>query len=152
MTPRVQFGHLAIPAQDPRQLAGFYRDFLGLGVTLEGTLPALGDFVFLSDRPEEEVQTLALMSRPEGRHMAWRVESVAALKALYAEARRRGLQVEFALNHGTTLSLYLRDPEGNGVEIFWPTGLNPRGMFARPVDLDQPEEALLALVRESHPV
>lgn len=149
MPSRVQFGHLAMPAQDPRQLAGFYRDFLGLDVTLEGSVPAMGDFVFLTDRPGDEIQTLALMTRPEGAHTAWRVESLAALKALYAEARRRDIPKMFAFNHGVTLSLYLHDPEGNGVELFWPTGQNPRGVYARPVDLDQPEEVLLAQVRES---
>lgn len=127
-------------------VAGFYRDFLGLGVTLEGALPALGDFVFLSDHPEEEVQTLTFMTREDARHTAWQVESLADLKALYALAQQRGIPVDFALNHGVTLSLYLRDPEGNSVEIFWPTGQTPDGMYAAPIDLSQPEAALLAMV------
>jgi catechol-2,3-dioxygenase len=146
MPAPVTFGHIAMPAKNPRALAGFYCDFLGLDVALEGSIPAMGDFVFLTDRPGEEIQTLALLTRPEAAHTAWRVQSLAALKALYAEARQRDIPIVFALNHGVTLSLYLRDPEGNSVEVFWPTGQAPGGMDATPVDLDQPEAALLALV------
>lgn len=151
MPAPVTFGHLAMPAKDPGALAQFYRDFLGLDITLEGSIPAMGDFVFLTDRPGEEIQTLALMTRSEGAHTAWRVESLSALKALYAEVRQRDIPIVFALNHGVTLSLYLRDPEGNSLEVFWPTGQAPDGMTAIPVDLDQSEAALLTLVGAPSP-
>jgi catechol-2,3-dioxygenase len=154
MAARVRLGHIAVPAQKPRELATFYREFLGLDVTLEGTLPSLGEFVFLSDRPAEHPQTLTFMSRPDARHIAWEVPSLAALKALYAEAKARGIRVDFALNHRVCLSLYLHDPEGNGVEIYWPTGQPAEGLYAEPLDLglfDQPESALLARVGGSAP-
>ncbi len=154
MTARVRFGHLAIPAQNPQELATFYHEFLGLDVTLEGALPALGAFVFLSDRPAEQAQTLTFMTRPEARHIAWEVESLAALKALYAEATARGIPIDVAFNHRVSLSLYLRDPAGNGLEIYWPTGLTAEGLYAEPFDpalLDQPEDELLARVGASIP-
>ena len=53
MSARVRLGHVAVPAQNPKELATFYSELLGLDVTLEGTLPNLGDFVFLSDHPAE---------------------------------------------------------------------------------------------------
>lgn len=136
MTSTVRFGHVALPARDPRQLATFYHEFLGLEPTMAGALPALGEFVFLSDRPDEEAQVVTFMSRPEARHVAFEVESLAALKALHAEARVRGIAIERVLDHGVTLSLYLRDPEGNVVEVFWPTGRVADGVYARPIDLD----------------
>ena len=151
MSARVQLGHIAMPAKNPQQLARFYGDFLGLDVTLKGSLPAMGEFVFLTDRRGEEMQTLALMTRPEAAHTAWRVESLADLKGYYAEAQAQRVPIVFAFNHGVTLSLYLRDPEGNSVEIFWPTGQLPGGMQAAPVDLNQPEEALRALVGVANP-
>ena len=82
MTVKVKLAHIAVPAQDPKQLAAFYRDFLGLKVTVEGTLPSMGDFVFLSDRPTEQVQTLTFMTQPRAKHIGWEVDSLAALKAI----------------------------------------------------------------------
>jgi catechol-2,3-dioxygenase len=136
-------------------MATFYHEFLGLERTLEGTLPALGTFVFLSDRPAEQAQTLTFMTRPEARHIAWEVESLAALKALYAAARARGISIDMALNHRASLSLHLHDPEGNALEIYWPTGQTVEGLYAEPFDpalLDQPDAALLALAGASTPV
>lgn len=150
MTARARLGHIAMPARSPRDLAAFYHDLLGLEVTLEGALPPMGDFVFLSDQPSKVSQTLTFMTRPEGKHTAWEVDSLAALKDWYAAAKARGVHVDFALNHRVTLSVYLHDPEGNGVEVFWATGLPAGGMFAEPFDLsllDQPDEAIMAVLR-----
>ena len=149
MAAKVRLGHVALPAQHPRELATFYREFLGLDVTMEGALPALGEFAFLSDRPPDVRQALALMTRPDARHIAWEVESLAALKALYADAKARGIPIAIALNHRETLSFYVRDPEGNSVEIYWPTGQRADQPYAQPLgpdQLEQPDSVLLALV------
>jgi catechol 2,3-dioxygenase len=154
MAAKVRLGHVALPAQHPSELATFYREFLGLDVTMEGALPSLGEFAFLSDRPEGVRQTLALVTKPDAKHVAWEVESLAALKALYAEAKARGIHIAAAFNHRETLSFYVRDPEGNGVEIYWPTGQQVDQPFAQPLgpdQLEQPDSVLLALVGGSAP-
>ena len=148
MGAKVRLDHVAIPAERPHEVAAFYRDFLGLALTQEGTLPPLGAFAFLSADHDPAHQTLNLMTNARGRHTGWAVARLADLKALYADARARAIPIDFALNHGVTLSLYLRDPEGNSVEVFWPTGQRPAGAFAQPFDpelLAGPDDALLAL-------
>ena len=144
MTVPVRLAHVAVPAQDPQQLAAFYHDLLGLTVTVQGTLPPMGDFVFLSERPQEQVQTLTFMTQARARHIAWEVDSLAALKAVYAQARARGIVIDQALDHRVTWSLYLHDPEGNGIEVFWATGQRTDRSVAEPLDLallEQPEPA-----------
>jgi catechol-2,3-dioxygenase len=149
MAARARLGHVAFPAQQPEVLAQFYHEALGLEETMKGSLPNLGDFVFLSDQVEERQQTVAFITRAEARHVAWEVESLVALQRVYADANAHGAVILFALNHRTTISLYLRDPEGNSVEVYWPTGQQTDGLHADPIDLalfTQSEAALRAAV------
>lgn len=154
MSAKARLSHIALPARSPRDVAAFYHNLLGLEVTLEGALPPMGEFVFLSDNRDGVAQTLTFMTKPEAKHTAWEVDSLAALKQWYADAKTRGARVDFALNHRVSLSLYLHDPEGNGVEVFWATGLPADGMFAAPFDLsqlDQPDDAIMTVLRGSVP-
>ena len=69
-------------------------------------------------------------------------------RAALAEALRRvrqgGIHLDAASNHGVSEALYLRDPDQNGVELYWdrPAEEWPRdangglAMFTRQLDLD----------------
>ena len=77
-------------------------------------------------------------------------------RASLADALRRliaaGVPLDGAADHGVSEALYLRDPDGNGVELYrdrpeseWPrTAAGELAMYTRPLDLD-------ALLRESEP-
>jgi len=70
-------------------------------------------------------------------------------RALLADALRRllaaGVELDGASDHGVSEALYLRDPDGNGVELYWdrPKEKWPRTpggeitMFTRALDLDE---------------
>jgi catechol 2,3-dioxygenase len=152
MTTKVRLGHIALSAQNPTAQAAFYRRLLGLKQTLQGTLPQLGDFAFLSDDTDERAVALAFMTRAEARHVAWEVDSLAALQDFYTTAKAQEAPILFALDHGVTVSLYLRDPEGNSIEVYWPTGRAADAAVADPIDLalfEQPAEVLLARLNAS---
>ena len=69
-------------------------------------------------------------------------------RAALADALRRlaaaGIAIDGAADHGVSEALYLRDPDGNGVELYWDRPLDdwPRtsdghlAMFTKPLDLD----------------
>jgi catechol 2,3-dioxygenase len=69
-------------------------------------------------------------------------------RALLADALRRvlaaGIELEGASDHGVSEAIYLRDPDNNGVELYWdrPREQWPRSpevgvaMFTHPLDLD----------------
>jgi catechol-2,3-dioxygenase len=137
MKSNVQLGHVALTVRDPREAARFYRDVLGLEVSMEGSLPALGDFIFLSRRADDELPLIALCTEPEARHCAVEVESLAALKEVQAAAKANGHQPSFALDHRCSLSLYFHDPAGNVLEVFWATGEKADEPYASPLDLEQ---------------
>ena len=69
-------------------------------------------------------------------------------RALLADALRRvvaaGIDLDGAADHGVSEAIYLRDPDENGVELYWdrPREQWPRtpdgglAMFTRALDLD----------------
>jgi catechol-2,3-dioxygenase len=139
----VKLGHCALTANDPKALSVFYERFLGLHGVGEATSEQTGAMFFLSTDPHGPPQ-LQLMSNPQGRHVAFQVDTLAELRELYATAPSRGAQVVMSFDHGPTLSFYVRDPEGNTCEVYWATGRRSVG-GNRPIDLTKSEEELLEL-------
>jgi catechol-2,3-dioxygenase len=142
-------GHVGLPVANPRELALFYSNLLGLKQSKAGWIPPLGDYVFLSRRAEDELPLIALFTEPKSRHTAIEVESLAALKNVYAHSKAKGIRISFAMTHGSSLSLYFHDPEGNMLEVFWATGVRPHEPMAEPIQPDafeRPEQELLDLI------
>lgn len=85
---------------------------------------------------------------PAGSTGLYHVAIVYPSRADLAEALRRLMRaripLEGASDHGVSEALYLRDPDGNGVELYWdrPQEQWPRTkdgqiqMFTRPLDLE----------------
>ncbi len=152
--PRVDIGHLHLKVADLERAVAFYSGVLGFEVmqrmgTSAAFLSAGGYHHHIglntwesSGGPPPAPGTTGLY------HIAIRYPDRTAL----ADALRRliaaGIALEGAADHGVSEALYLRDPDGNGVELYrdrppgeWPR--TPEGrlqMFTRPLDLD----ALLA--------
>lgn len=141
----MRLGHVGLPAKDPRALADFYSRFLGLRQVARVATEETGEMVLLSGRPEEEPQELALMSNQQARHVAFKVETLAELRALYAAAPQQQARILFSFDHGSTFSFYFLDPEGNSCEVYWATGGRPSGTN-QPIDLTRPEPELLQAI------
>ena len=85
---------------------------------------------------------------PPGTTGLYHVAILYPTRALLADALRRlvraGIQLDGAADHGVSEALYLRDPDGNGVELYrdrpkneWPrTPAGEVAMFTRALDLD----------------
>ncbi|HLZ69671.1 MAG TPA: VOC family protein [Dehalococcoidia bacterium] len=138
-------GHVGLFVQDPAVMIDFYHNFLGMQVTDRGD----GDWiVFLSARPHEEHHELALMRAPERKsevqQISFTVGSLAELRQFWQQIKARGYPVDRVVNHGIAFGCYFRDPEGNRVEIYWPTGKDYPQPHGDPIDLDQSEAELLS--------
>ena len=120
-------GHIARAARDPHGLAEFYRDLLDLRIVREVGNQLAGDSVLLSGHPDKEDHELVFITKPESTHTAFRVDSVETLSALYDRARGRGIAVPYALDNGIARSFFVRDPEGNAVEVYLATREPLRG-------------------------
>ena len=152
--PGADIGHVHLKVADLDRALGFYRDILGFVV-----MQRIGDLVaFLSAGGYHHHiglntwESLGGDPPPRGTtglyHTAIRYPTRAAL----AEAVYRVLTAQWSLDgaadHGVSEAIYLRDPDENGVELYWdrPSEGWPRdadgtlSMYTRRLDLN----ALLA--------
>jgi catechol 2,3-dioxygenase-like lactoylglutathione lyase family enzyme len=139
--------HVGIYSPDPHALAAFYHDVLGMEI-VGGSGPdhPVGATAFLSSRPGEEDHEIAIFANASHRHLAFRVESLTALRASYRTIRERGLPIKLSFNHGASLAFYFDDPAGNMIEVYWATGVAYPQPYASPIDLGRSEVELLGEV------
>ena len=71
-------------------------------------------------------------------HTAIRFSTREALGAALTRMRDRGIRLTGASDHGVSEALYLDDPDGNGVELYWdrPREVWPEAMFSDPLPLE----------------
>ena len=143
-----QLSHVALPVTDMTAMRRFYTKTLGFIVTdQKGEYP--GETVFMSANPNEHHQVVLAASGGTVDtdavlgHFAMRVGSLEELKRL----RQRLIEADIGplrcLSHGTTWSVYFRDPENTQIEILTDTPWHVAQPCGFEVDFDQPEEELI---------
>jgi len=151
---KVRIGHVHLKVADLERAIAFYRDVLGFQVTQRFGRSA----AFLSAGGYHHHLGLNTWESAGGSPPPPRSTGLYHLAILYptrgelADALHRVIAAETPLegaaDHGVSEAIYLRDPDGNGVELYWdkPQAQWPRtadgnlSMFTHPLDLD----ALLA--------
>ncbi len=156
--PETRIGHVHLKVADLERSLGFYRDVLGFEVTQRmGT-----EAVFLSAGGyHHHIGLNTWESRggpppPSGATGLYHLAILYPTRGALADALRRlrdaGIALDGAADHGVSEALYLRDPDGNGVELYrdrpladWPrTAEGELAMYTRRLDLDD-------LLREADP-
>ena len=132
--------------QDVDRALAFYRDLVGLEVSAHDTTTA----TFIGAEARELLHLDASgVEAPARRdatglfHTAFRYPDRASLGKALGRLVERGMEVG-AGDHGVSEALYVDDPDGNGVELYWdrPREVWPApapgqrvGMYSAPVDL-----------------
>jgi catechol 2,3-dioxygenase len=154
VNPNVRIGHVHLKVADLERSLAFYRDVLGFEITQRyGTQAA---FVSAGGYHHHiglnTWESLGGSPPPQGTtglyHLAILHPDRASLAAAVRRVLAAGIELDGASDHGVSEAIYLRDPDGNGLELYWdrPREAWPRtddgqiSMFTRPFDLD----ALLA--------
>ena len=149
--PGVRIGHTHLKVADLERALAFYRDVLGFELTQRFGRQA----AFLSAGGYHHHIGLNTWESaggpppPPGSTGLYHHAILYPDRAALADALRRllaaGIQLDGAADHGVSEALYLRDPDGNGVELYWdrPQAQWPRtpqgelAMYTRPLDLDE---------------
>jgi catechol 2,3-dioxygenase-like lactoylglutathione lyase family enzyme len=133
--------------KDVPKMVDFYSGFLGMEVTDRA---ADDRIVFLSARPQEEHHELALARsadlKTEAQQVSFTVATLADLKGFYQQIKAHGYPVDRVVNHGIAFGCYFRDPEGNRVEVYWPTGKDYPQPHGDPIDLEISDHELLSIL------
>jgi len=140
--------HVGLHASNPKASAEFYRDVLGMAI-VGGSAPdhPFGATAFLSSRPDEESHEIALFANPVLAHIAFKVSTLEELRSFHARVVDRNIPIKFLANHGVSFAFYFDDPDGNMIEVYWPTGdLSRKQPEMEPLDLSQPDETLLETI------
>jgi catechol 2,3-dioxygenase len=153
--PRVDIGHVHLKVADLDRSLGFWRDVLGFEEQAR-----LGDqAAFISAGGYHHHIGLNTWESQGGSppppgttglyHVAVRYPDRKTLADAVRRVVAAGIPLEGASDHGVSEAIYLRDPDGNGVELYadrpqeaWPRTEDGQevAMFTRPLDLS----ALLA--------
>jgi catechol-2,3-dioxygenase len=139
---------------DVSAMIDFYTKTLGFEVTDRGPLgPA--EIVFLSQNANDHHQVAFITGRgapdPSNsvNHVAFRsagtLDDLRTLKKVL-DADAQVTQI-VPLTHGNAWSVYFRDPEFNGVEVFIDTPWHVRQPQGEPLDLDQSNDEIVESTR-----
>jgi catechol 2,3-dioxygenase len=150
INPGVRIGHVHLKVADIERALGFYCGVLGFELTQRYGSQA----AFVSAGGYHHHIGLNTWESEGGSPPPLTCTGLFHLAILYptratlADALRRLIAAKVALDgasdHGVSEALYLRDPDENGVELYWdrPREVWPRGpngalaMFTRALDLD----------------
>jgi catechol 2,3-dioxygenase len=154
--PATRIGHVHLKVADLERAIGFYCGVLGFELTQrygrQAAFVAAGGYhhhIGLNTWESEGGE-----SPPPGTTGLYHLAILYPTRAALADALRRvmaaGIALDGAADHGVSEAIYLRDPDDNGVELYWdrPKEMWPReadgslAMFTRRLDL-------AALLREA---
>jgi catechol 2,3-dioxygenase len=150
LDPRVRIGHVHLKVADLERALDFYCGVLGFELMQrqgnEAAFVSAGGYHHHIGLNTWE--SAGGTSPPPGRTGLYHFAILYPSRLELANALRRLLAAEIPLDgasdHGVSEALYLRDPDNNGVELYWdrPKELWPRtsdgkvSMYTRPLDLD----------------
>jgi catechol 2,3-dioxygenase len=148
--PRVRIGHVHLKVADLDRALNFYRGVLGFELqqrfgSQAAFISAGGYHHHIGLNTWESKGGSPPPPRSTG---LFHVAILYPTRAMLADAVRRvlaaGIELDGASDHGVSEAIYLRDPDENGVELYWdrPPEEWPRAaagelaMFTRALDLD----------------
>ena len=124
--PGLTFSHVGFFVTNIAAMEDFYTRVLEFTVTDRGKLTGPSgpmDLGFLSRDPDEHHQIVLVTGRPTEisfnviNQISLKADGLATLKEMLRRVQGEGMRDITPVTHGNSLSIYVRDPEGNLVEL-----------------------------------
>lgn len=159
----VRIGHVHLRVADLERATAFYRDYIGLDVVAYGPDFGLPGAAFLSAGGYHHHVGLNTWSSeggeppPEGHtglhHVAFLYPDRRELARAVERLIDHEYPIEGAEDHGATVSVYLSDPDGNGIELYYDRPredwFDPRGIPILKAEPFDPRDLLAELSQRS---
>ncbi|OAP63438.1 hypothetical protein AYL99_02665 [Fonsecaea erecta] len=155
--------HVLLRTQKLQEMSDFYTTFLG------GHKTAENDYICFITYDHEH-HRVALIQLPETgpkvptssglHHFAFTFSDLPTLLLSYRQRKARGILPKWCVNHGTTMSLYYKDPDGNiletQVDCFDTAGeiteyMKSKEFAENPVGADFDPEDMISRIRNGEP-
>lgn len=125
MVKPVKFAHVVYMTRRFDEMIAWYRDVFEAEVVYES--PALSFLTYDDEHHRFAFANLDVL-KPEGKskddrgeigvnHVAYTYASAGDLLDTYARLKRASIEPYWPVHHGTTMSLYYADPDGNRMEL-----------------------------------
>lgn len=119
----MHLGHVNIYVRNAERSRAWYEQVLGLHTY--DFRPGWAAFMSADKDKSHEVALMQVGDDAPGpergrvglNHMAWMMASLEDLKDAYRRLQELNVPIDRVVDHGLSLGIYLRDPDGNGVEI-----------------------------------
>jgi catechol-2,3-dioxygenase len=147
MAKVTSLGHIGFYVRDMERSVKFYRDILGIQVSDRSPRGAV--FMSAQDRLAEHHELYLAPGRNDDgkanllQQISFRCASVADVKEFYHLFVEHQVPINRCVSHGNTVSIYAEDPDGNSVEVYWPTGVDVPQPFGKPMDLSKSETEIM---------
>lgn len=142
--PKVNsLGHVGLYVRDIERSVAFYRDILGMQVSDRS--PRGGVFMTAQERAVEHHELLLVPGRNDSgsvnllQQVSFRCATLKDVKDFHRVFIENNIPINRVVSHGNTVSIYARDPDGNSVEVYWPSGVDVPQPFGQPMDLTKSE-------------
>lgn len=127
-------GHVNIQVRNVERSHQWYTDVLGLHTY--DFIPGRAAFLSADLEQSHEVALFqvgddapALQKGQVGlNHMAWMMHSLDDLKDMYQRLKEKNVPIDHVSDHGISIGIYFRDPDGNGIEVSYEL---PRSQWPR---------------------
>ena len=117
-------GHAVVKVRNQDRAEQFYNDVLGIPIaarheTMPMTFFTLGNHHDLAVLAVGDDAPAAPRNSPGLYHLAFKIgDTLDELRAAKEKLEAAGVKIDATIDHIVSKSLYLRDPDGNGIELY----------------------------------